>query len=235
MRPFFVAALAVGTMTGRVAGVTYSGSLTYTPPWPANSSDGLYVGPSNLQWQGYNVTITWDVTDSDNSQPGYPWRYTYHFYHSGTQAGFSHMIIEVSDTFTAADLADVTGASVYSITSQKAGPGNPSMPADIYGIKFDPLSDGVTDWSVTFYSNRAPVWGDFYGRCGGRQGGINYAFNYNLTGGVEKGFLVNDVDPVAPPQSGSIDYHILRPDSVVPEPTAFALLTIGLVAVTRRR
>ena len=51
----------------------------------------------------------------------------------------------------------------------------------------------------------------------------------------DKGFTSSDVDPTAAPSNGSIDYHILRPDSVVPEPATICLLGLGTLALLRNR
>ena len=123
-----------------------------------------------------------------------------------------------------------------SLEEQKVMSGNQDMPENVYGMRFNPLSGGVTDWTFSFFSNRLPVWGDFYARCGGFQGGINKAYNYNMDGlNVERGFISPDVDPVAGPSDGSVDFHILRPDSVVPEPATAVLLVLGSLLVLRKR
>jgi hypothetical protein len=222
---------------------TYSGSLTYTPGPPPDVNDELNVGPANLQWVNYTVAISWTVTDTDASYPGYPWKYTYTFGHNGGQAGISHIIIEGSEGMTVADLVGLSGASLYPtdpIGVHQVTSGNPNMPEDINGIKFNPLADSPFGMTWSFFSNRVPVWGDFYARCGGRQGGINFAYNYNLdAGGNASGFLSPDTDPAAAPESGTAanhcHFHILRPDSLIPEPTSLWVMELGLLTLLRRR
>lgn len=243
------AVVALFVAAGTASAVAYYGSLQYDPPPPPNPMDGLYVGPNGLQWETYTVTIEWWVTDGDPSYPGYPWKYTYRFRHNGTQAAISHIIIEASEGIALSDIAGLsTNVEITSIGLQTVLAGNPNMPEDIIGIRFRPKTPGTMDLTWTFFSNREPVWGDFYARCGGMMGGINYAINYNRdVGGVELGFLDpnnndtirDDPDPSAPPANGSFQYHILRPNSyaqaVIPEPTTVVLLGLGLVAVARRR
>lgn len=221
-------------VSSAAAGAMYAGSLTYTPPFPADSTDGVYVGPSGLQWVTYTVSVNWTVTDTDTSQPGYPWKYSYTFGHDGTRAGISHIVVETSGTFTADDIVALSGASISSVGAQAIASGNPNMPSDTYGIRFAPLTASPFSMTFTFYSDRAPVWGDFYARCGGMQGGINYAYNFNDTLGNQSGFLPVDVDPLAPPSSGSVGFHILVPNTV-PEPASMVLLAVGGLGLLHRR
>ena len=217
--------------------VAYHGDLQYTPPNPPDAGDGLFVGPSNLQWVTYIVGITWDVTNEDTSYPGYPWKYTYTFGHNGFQAGISHIIIEGSQGISLSDITGLTGGTASSAGLQRVSSGAPNMPEDVIGIRFHPLAEGQFSMTWSFWSNRAPVWGDFYARCGGKQGGINYAYNYNVgtgTGSTDPDSddsTLDDVDPTAPAANNSVDFHILRPDSVVPEPSSLLALLSGLGAI----
>ena len=77
------------------------------------------------------------------------------------------------------------------------------------------VRNDVNTCVINFYSDRVPVWGDFYAK-GGRD---SYLYN--------AGYLA--ADPLAPAASGSLNNHILRPDSVViPVPSAVLLSSIGL-------
>jgi hypothetical protein len=223
------------------AATTYSGSLQYTPPSPPDTGDGLFVsGPGGVEWGSYTVTLSWTVTNADTTYPNYPWKYQYRVELSGTQHGFSHLVVESSDDLTAGDIVGLTGATLDSVKLQTVQSGNYNMPEDMYGIRFLPPTSGVTDMTWSFFSNREPVWGDFYAKDGGFQGVMNYAYNYNMdASGVARGFLdpdgINtnrdDVDPTAPPSNGSLDFHVLRPDTkgtpVVPAPGALLLGGIG--------
>jgi len=92
-------------------------------------------------------------------------------------------------------------------------------------MKLDYGAEGQTEWS--FYSWRAPTWGDFYAKDGEAGGlGLNAAWN--------AGYLLDD--PVTAPANGSISDKILRPDTqtAIPEPTTLGLLSIGLAGVVFR-
>jgi hypothetical protein len=119
------------------------------------------------------------------------------------------------------------------------------MPEDIIGIRFNP-PEGTSPFSMTwsFWTNRAPVWGDFFAK----DGGSNVGYNYNKDAyDVEHGFLDldnnntvrDDPDPAVAPSNGSVDSHILRPDSLVPEPCALGMLaTVAaglMICLLRRR
>ncbi|MHB1191090.1 MAG: PEP-CTERM sorting domain-containing protein, partial [Armatimonadota bacterium] len=85
--------------------------------------------------------------------------------------------------------------------------------------------------ALNFRSDRAPVWGDFYAKDGKTDGVYNTLYN--------SGFA--DDDPIAPATNGSLDGHLLRPDTTsdpVPEPgTLVGFITLGgsLLAMRRRR
>ena len=225
---------------------TYSGSLGYTAPLPPDSGDGLYVIGVPGQWGDYDISMSWTVTDEEPYSASYPWKYEYTFDldYSDTWGAISHIFIEGSEGITSGDIVGVEGALVDNVGYQAVNYGFDDMPEDAYGINFDPpTGDDYFTMTWWFWSNRVPVWGDFYARCGGGPDGdeINKCWNYNNTLGVEKGFLdpdgiddiLDDIDPSDPPSNGSVDYHILRPDSYIPEPTAVLLLTLGSLLIVR--
>jgi hypothetical protein len=156
----------------------------------------------------------------------------------------SHFIIELSDTFVEADhLIGVFGdVSTYEIRTLKnaeatggkeafapddPGNSNPNLPAAMPGIKVN-LEDPFETSSATFYivTNRDPVWGDFYVKDG-------TVDNTDVTLWNE-GFL--DLDPADPPSSGTVNNHLLVPDTggtqIIPEPTSLVgLLSLGCVGL----
>jgi hypothetical protein len=97
------------------------------------------------------------------------------------------------------------------------GPSNPGFPggASLVGVKFDELPDGTL--SISFESNRAPVYGDFY-----------------LKGGVDS-FAYND--GLADHDSENLMDFIARPNGgvSVPEPGFVLLLGGCLVGLALKR
>lgn len=213
----YIFGLTLLLTAGTVAADYYEGKLSY--------GDGLYATES---WANPATSISWIVTNEDPLAPeGYDWKYTYIL--SVPKKDISHIIVEASNgdqPFTEEDLADVVGTKVYEVGMFAPDKSNPFMPADLYGVKFDDLSD--TDITISFYSDRAPVWGDFYAKDGKDRG--KFVLMYN------EGFEMED--PVDPPSSGSISGHLLRPDSYsnpTPEPGVLILLGVGGLGLLRRQ
>lgn len=214
---------AMGVAAVQAAPTTYTGSLSVTG---AGADGALIAGGA---WNNPATTLTWTV---DNTTTPGKWHYGYTL--TVPTGGISHMIVEVSDAdpgpiFLLGNLLDPQSTPAgwiddpIELQTQVAGAGNPSMPENVYGVKFNAEDNfDETTVTVTFDSDRAPVWGDFYAKGGGD----NILYN--------AGFTTPDSDPADPPANGSIDSHLLRPDStmaLVPAPSGILLGSIGVVLV----
>jgi len=162
------------------------------------------------------AAITWTVSEN----PDLSWHYVYEL--TVYRGDVSHMIIETSLNFTIGDVLNCT--EDYDVQWYTPGPSNPLMPENIYGVKFDDLTE--TTEVITFDSSRMPVWGNFYSRDGvAGGGGQNAVWN--------AGFVDPEFDPETPIYDGSYRYHIIVPNTeiageVIPEPASVALLLMGL-------
>jgi hypothetical protein len=234
--------VAVLLAAGVAGAAPYTGSL---------STDCMEIGGGS--WLGYDFTMEWEVTNEDGDAPvTHPWKYTYTLDIDGNQGGISHLILEVSEgetdgtnKFESANLTDLDGNAeideIRTFAPSDPGASNPGLPGAIYGIKFEPVVDDSMSMTWSFYSDRAPVWGDFYAKDGNAGGGENYVYNSGLGS--------PDSDPLADPADGPLDCHILVPDTFsdtpgdpgdpgdpVAEPSALALMVLsGLGLTTRRR
>lgn len=180
--------------------------------------DGLLTGTG--QWI-VNTSLTWTVSQNANGT----WHYLYNF--NAPIGDTTAMIFGVSPDFTTADVSNLTGNFLnYTVGTFTQSPDYPSLPGPIYGLMVSNNTSGLLSVSTQFDSDRAPVWQDFYAKVG-KIGGVNVAAFNN-------GFL--DPNPVDPPSNGSINNHILAPDSApIPEPSALAMIPVGIMPLLSLR
>lgn len=202
---------------------TFSGSLT---------GDGGGITATD-GWDDAATTFSWEVTDNSDGT----WTYNYVF--DIPRKDISHLIIEVSDSFTLENYLSGPTPDLQTYSSTTQGSSNPGMPDLLYGLKFE-APDETGTFEIEFVSDRAPVWGDFYSKDGKDQQGTIDVFAFNT------GFGDPDSDPNDPPANGSVGFHILVPDTfteppnggpVIPAPAAALLSTLGagFVNILRRR
>jgi hypothetical protein len=123
---------------------------------------GTLNGSGNWTAAGSGLAVSWVITEAAGV-----YTYVYDFTNGGTQGGFSHLLLETSLNFLQSDLQAGSGAvdeGPRTFSPSDPGNGNPNLPADLYGMKYD--TAGANSGSITLITRRVPVWGDFYAKDG---------------------------------------------------------------------
>jgi hypothetical protein len=222
-----------GSLSAAMAPHIYTGTLS---GW-GGIGDGLLVTAGG-DWSRPATTLSWTVDDVTTLGK---WHYAYTL--TVLRADVQCVIIETSDdipgpAFTEADLFALSTSPADWFNRVQIGTqskwDNVNLPDDVYGIKLCALLDPVS-LTISFDSDRPPTWGDFYARSflvdDPVEDYVNTIYNW--------GFSQNDIDPLDPPRSGSVDNHVLVPDTgtAVPAPAGAALAGMGAVLLgwLRRR
>jgi len=136
--------------------------------WAAQASAALISGTRTTDAGGGLVaTGSWTAAEGgilltfEVDFNGSEWSYKYTFANRNGSVplaqNVSHLILEVSENFT----NDNISLDLDPDTFSPGDPSNPNLPADIFGVKIDGGALDATG-SITFTSDRAPMWGDIY-------------------------------------------------------------------------
>ena len=205
-----------GGGNGDVDPEDYSGCITW------DNGDGGITGWAdpceNINvWLNNDTSLCWDVTYNNDGT----WTYHYHL-EVGDTKNISHMILQVSDSFTEDNYLSGPDPSLDTYSSTTQGGSNPAMPCAMTGLKWSDQND--TQWDLVFDSNRAPTWGDFYAVDGKKPGHNGEPNEIPVIWNV--GFTCPDSDTPALTENGEWD-HIVVPDTntapiVEPNQVAYA-------------
>ncbi len=166
-----------------------------------------------------HFTVSWVIT---NPVAG-TWLYSYTFTGTATTGGqgLSHFILDTSDTcinVVAGTLADPNCIKNPTVTispgNYTASSSNPNFPAgaNIIGVKFNVVGGPALPVTITFDSDRAPVYGDFYLKVANSSSAYNNGLGIEGTSTLSSDFIA-------------------MPGELTPEPGTAVLMLAGAALV----
>jgi hypothetical protein len=171
------------------------------------------------QWDSSDFILSWDISAAGD--PNWTWMYEYTI--TVPSKAVSHAIFEVTEEALIEEFEFIDGGSgLYLDTYSEQGQGNsnPGLTNSIYGVKFEDLPETDSMFSFAFYTDRDPVYGNFYAKSGrsGGPGGGNWVYAYN--------------DGLLNMNSDFTSDFIVRPNGAqVPVPASLWLLGSGLAGL----
>ncbi len=182
-----------------------SATMLYSGGIDSSSGGGLTATSS---WGDGNSSLEYTVEELPN---GF---FSYLYSWEATKKDLSHLIIEVSQTFTEENIfPGTTSGWELGLWSSAQGASNVGIPGPLYGLKF-PGTTGLTgDFKII--TDRGPKPGSFYAKDGkDPKGGLLdvYAFNTSfggantdLSNGVPSGMIVVPDTKANPPTVPEIE------------------------------
>lgn len=207
-------AVVIVAWTGCVSADSVAVDLTQYATGSRTTETNNGLAASALSgWSASGVKLSWNISQSGNL---FTYAYTWSKLDGSLLGGTpSHMLLEVSPTYTAANtFSSAANAPVDAPTTfvpQGSHGSDPFLPAAMFGIKFEYTAD-----SYTLVTDRAPVWGDIYTKDG-TSGSVGTGNDKPTNAAWNTGFGMD-------PTHASVDFTawVPTPDTltIVPLPSA---------------